>query len=64
MADDTGRINQVLAETSFLFGGNLAYIEDLYERYAQDPNSVPPSWRAFFDALRENPEAIRQFAAD
>ena len=64
MADDTGRINQVLAETSFLYGGNLAYVEDLYARYAQDPGSVPPSWRAFFDALRENPEAIAQFSAD
>ena len=64
MADDTGRINQVLAETSFLYGGNLAYVEDLYARYAVDPTSVPPTWRAFFDALRENPEAIAQFSAE
>ena len=64
MADDTGRINQVLAETSFLYGGNLAYVEDLYARYAVDPSSVPPTWRAFFDALRESPEAIAQFSAE
>ena len=64
MADDTGRINQVLAETSFLYGGNLAYVEDLYARYAVDPTSVPPTWRAFFDALRESPEAISRFSAD
>ena len=64
MADDTGRINQVLAETSFLYGGNLAFVEDLYAQYAEDPASVAPSWRAFFDALRENPDAISQFSAD
>ena len=64
MADDTGRINQVLAETSFLYGGNLAYVEDLYANYAVDPGSVPPSWRAFFDALRENPTAISEFSAE
>ena len=30
MADDSGRINQVLSETSFLYGGNAAFVEDLY----------------------------------
>ena len=64
MADDTGRINQVLAETSFLYGGNLAFVEDLYAQYAQDPGSVAPTWRAFFDALRESPDAISKFSAD
>ena len=28
---------------------NLAYIESLYEDYRQDPNSVPESWRAYFE---------------
>ena len=35
-----GRINQVLAETSFLYGGNAAFVEDLYARWADDPESV------------------------
>ena len=52
MADDSGRINQVLAETSFLYGGNAAFVEDLYSRWASDPKSVEPSWQAFFSTLR------------
>jgi 2-oxoglutarate dehydrogenase E1 component len=34
--------------TSPLFGGNAAYLEDLYERFLADPNSVPLRWREFF----------------
>ena len=51
MADDAGLINEVLAETSFLYGGNLAFVEDLYARWAENPNSVEASWRAFFASL-------------
>jgi 2-oxoglutarate dehydrogenase E1 component len=34
-----------------LYGGNAAFIEDLYERYLQDPESVALAWRERFDAL-------------
>ncbi|MGA0604209.1 2-oxoglutarate dehydrogenase E1 component [Caulobacter sp. KR2-114] len=60
MADDAGRLNDVLAETSFLYGGNAAFVEDLYGRWAKDPNSVEPSWRAFFAQLSEGSDAIRK----
>ena len=30
MADDAGRLNQVFAETSFLYGANASFIEDLH----------------------------------
>ena len=53
MADDAGLINDILAETSFLYGGNAAYVEDLYARWSQDPGSVEPSWAAFFETLPE-----------
>ena len=39
-------------QTSFLYGGNAAFVEDLYARWAADPNSVEPSWRAFFEQPR------------
>ncbi|CAN5147117.1 2-oxoglutarate dehydrogenase E1 component [soil metagenome] len=58
MADDSGRINQLLSETTFLYGGNAAFVEDLYARYAADPASVPADWRAYFDAFGEQPQAI------
>ena len=62
MADDTGRINQVLAETSFLYGANAAFVEDLYARWASDAKSVEPSWQAFFSTLRDKPEEARRAA--
>ena len=63
MADDSGRINQVLSETSFLYGANAAFVEDLYVQYGKDPSSVSPSWRAFFDTLHESADAIAQSSA-
>ena len=66
MADDSniasGRLNQVLSETSFLYGGNSAFVEDLYARWAQDPNTVEPSWRAFFASLSEGADVVKRAA--
>jgi 2-oxoglutarate dehydrogenase E1 component len=62
MADDAGLINEVLAETSFLYGGNAAFIEDLYARWAGDPGSVEPSWRAFFASLHDRAEDAKRQA--
>ncbi len=47
--------NDVFAQTSFLYGGNAAYIEDLYARYQSNPASVDADWQAFFAALRDEP---------
>ena len=33
--------NAAFALTSFLYGGNGAYIEDLYARYRSDPGAEP-----------------------
>ena len=43
--------------TSFLYGGNSGFIEELYGRFLADPNAVDPSWRQFFAALGEDPSA-------
>ena len=52
MADDSGRLNQVLEQTSFLYGGNGAFVEALYAKWAKDPGSVDPSWQVFFEIGR------------
>ncbi len=39
--------------TSPFFGGNAAFLEELYERFLHDPDSVPPTWRQRFEALTE-----------
>ena len=45
--------NAALARTSFLYGGNAPYIEDLYARYESDPKSVDEEWRSFFRSLKD-----------
>jgi 2-oxoglutarate dehydrogenase E1 component len=45
--------NAALARTSFLYGGNAAYIENLYARYEKDPAAVDAEWRDFFQGLKD-----------
>jgi 2-oxoglutarate dehydrogenase E1 component len=40
-----------LASTA-LSGGNAGFIEDLYEQFLRDPNSVDPVWSAYFSRLQ------------
>jgi 2-oxoglutarate dehydrogenase E1 component len=64
MADDAGIINQVLTETSFLYGANAAFVEDLYARWAENPGSVEPSWAAFFATLSDQADQVKRAAQD
>ncbi|WP_369058459.1 2-oxoglutarate dehydrogenase E1 component [Caulobacter sp. 73W] len=64
MADDAGLINQVLTETSFLYGANAAFVEDLYARWAADPGSVEASWAAFFASLKDQASDAQRAAQD
>jgi 2-oxoglutarate dehydrogenase E1 component len=49
-----------LWQTSLLSGGNLVYVEQLYDSYLTDPNLVPEEWRNYFDKLpRSNGQDIR-----
>ena len=55
--------NEELSVTSFLYGGNAAYIEELYADYQNDPASVSEDWRAFFAALKDNAADVKKNAA-
>ena len=43
---------QQFAASSQLSGGNAAFVEELYENYLRDPNSVVPEWKKYFDTFR------------
>jgi 2-oxoglutarate dehydrogenase E1 component len=43
--------NDILEATSFLFGSNAAYVESLYTQFLENPDSVDPSWAAYFTEL-------------
>ncbi len=44
--------------TGFLTGTNASFIAELYGKYAADPASVDPSWRAFFADLHDDPKTL------
>lgn len=48
---------------SYLYGSNAPYIEELYEAYQNDPNSVPTRWRAYFEALQKAPAGVSNAGA-
>ena len=41
-------------ETSALYGANALYIEDLYEQFLEDADSVEQSWRETFSRLSDD----------
>src|ERR1700676_1202204 len=41
---------ELLASTP-LSAANATYVETLYEQYLQNPDSIDPAWRGYFDAM-------------
>jgi len=39
--------------TSHLFGANAPFILDIYEKYLEDPDSVPDEWRNYFRGFQD-----------
>src|SRR5690625_6332233 len=46
---------QELQSSSYLYGTNAAYVEELYELYLQDSSLVPEFWRNYFADLQNLP---------
>ena len=45
-------------KTSFLAGSNAEFINEFYADYLSDPNSLPESWRQFFEGLSDEQKLI------
>jgi 2-oxoglutarate dehydrogenase E1 component len=54
--------NSAFARTSFLYGGNAAYIEDLYAKYEADPGAVDTAWQVFFQSLKDESADVAKAA--
>ncbi len=54
--------NAAFALTSFLYGANASYIEDLYVRYQADPKAVDPEWQLFFQSLKDDAADVTESA--
>ncbi|MDP1527248.1 MAG: 2-oxoglutarate dehydrogenase E1 component [Rhodocyclaceae bacterium] len=46
-----------MLSNSYLFGTNTPYVEELYEKYLDNPGSIDPTWRDYFDKLSNLPGA-------
>lgn len=44
--------------TSYLFGSNTAFIEEMYRKYKQNPQKVSDDWQQFFAELGDSLEAV------
>ncbi len=55
--------NEQFHASSFLQGHNAEYIEQLYARYATDPNAVDEAWQQFFRQLGDNEVDAKREAA-
>jgi 2-oxoglutarate dehydrogenase E1 component len=49
--------NAAFARTSFLYGGNARYLEDLQARYEKNPDAVDGEWKDFFQSLKDGSSA-------
>ncbi len=47
-----------LQATSYLNGANAPFIEEQYENYLADPNSVSDEWKKYFDELQKTSGAL------
>ena len=45
--------NDQFHASSFMEGQNAEYLEQMYARYAADPNAVDESWQVFFKAMND-----------
>jgi 2-oxoglutarate dehydrogenase E1 component len=54
--------NATFALTSFLYGANASYIDDLYARYEADPKSVDAEWQSFFQSLKDDAADVAENA--
>lgn len=54
--------NKNFALTSFLYGANASYIEDLYAQYQENPAALDETWRDFFGELKDDRDAVMKEA--
>ncbi len=55
--------NDQFHASSFMQGHNAEYLEQLYARYANDPNAVDEAWQAFFRELGDGETDVKREAA-
>jgi 2-oxoglutarate dehydrogenase E1 component len=50
------KLIKLFQESSSLYGSNASFIEEMYERFLEDPESVEPSWQQHFESIHQGVE--------
>lgn len=51
MSDSKPDSLEALLSTSQLSGGSSQYLDSIYESYLENPDSIDPSWKQYFDSI-------------
>ena len=54
--------NDQFHASSFMQGHNAEYLEQMYARYANDPQAVDEAWQAFFKAMGDDEVSVKREA--
>ena len=54
--------NEVFEATSFLNRGSAGYVEQMQQRYNEDPSSVDSEWRDYFSSLGEDAAVVGKWS--
>lgn len=46
-----------MERSKILYGSNTPYVDEIFKEYQQDPNSVSPEWRQFFEEVDRTGDA-------
>ena len=55
--------NDLFHASSFMQGTNAEYLEQMYARYANDPNAVDDAWAEFFRQMGDDEISVKKEAA-
>ncbi len=55
--------NDQFHASSFMQGHNAEYLEQMYARYANDPNAVDEAWQSFFRQLGDDEVSVKKEAS-
>lgn len=45
------KLLKLFQDSSSFYGSNAGFVENLYERFLEDPDSVEPSWQKQFSEI-------------
>ena len=49
--------SKIFETTSFLSKSNSSYIEEMYEKFCENPNLVPDSWKQYFEGIDDGKQS-------